>query len=107
MTARSVLLTILNLISAFIGLVIGAHIIFLLLGFNSSAPIIAWINGASNTLLAPFNGLLPNITLAGNSVLDLTAVLGLIVYAIIMSVLNRLISSLTSSEHYGDVHSHV
>ena len=92
MTTRSILLTILNILSTFVGLVIGAHILIGILGVNDSVPIVQWINSVSASLTSPFQGLLSNIVLSEGSFIDLNAVIALIVYSLIFSLIYRLIA---------------
>jgi uncharacterized protein YggT (Ycf19 family) len=95
MTLRSTLLTILNILSAFIALILAARIIFLFVGANQSTPAIVWINNISNFFLYPFRGLFHTIVLNANSVIDVTAIVALLIYAIVFSILYRLVYMLT------------
>jgi len=107
MTTRSILLTILNILSSMVGIIIGARIIFLLVGANPSTPIVTWINNVSSALIYPFIGLFQNIALSSQSVIDVTAIVALIVYAIVFSLAHRLISMTTHDEYVAEAHSHV
>ncbi len=98
MSIRQVLLTILNILSAFIALVIGARILFLLLGANQTTPAIVWVNGLSNVFLYPFRGLFQTIILNSRSAIDVTAIVGLLIYAIIFSILYRIVFMLTRDD---------
>lgn len=109
MSTRQVFLTIMNILSAFIALVIGARILFLLLGANQSTPAIVWVNGISNVFLYPFRGLFQSIILNSHSEIDVTAIIGLLIYAIIFTILYRIVYVLTR-DYLGagiDTHSHV
>lgn len=92
MTIRSTLFLLLNILSTIVGLTLGAHIILQILGVNDSVPIIQWISSASAALTTPFNGLFNNIVLTENSVIDVNAVIALIVYSIVFSLIYRLLS---------------
>ncbi len=107
MTTRSILLTVLNIISSLVGIVIGARIILLLIGANPVTPIVAWINNVSSALIYPFNGLFENLVLSSQSVIDITALVALLVYAIVFSIAHRLITMATHDEYVTEVHSHI
>lgn len=106
MSLRQVLLTILNILSAFIALVIGARILFLLLGANQSTPAITWVNSLSNVFLYPFRGLFQTIILNSHSAIDVTAIVGLLIYAIIFSILYRIVFMLTRNDLGTSVSTH-
>ncbi len=106
MSLRQVLLTILNILSAFIALTIGARILFLLLGANQTTPAIVWVNGISNVFLYPFRGLFQTIILNSRSAIDVTAIVGLLIYAIIFSILYRIVYILTHDEVGASVRPH-
>lgn len=95
MSLRSTFLTILNILSAFIALILAARIISLFVGANPSTPAIIWINNISSFFLYPFMGLFQPIVLGSNSVIDVTAIVALLIYAIIFSILYRLVYILT------------
>lgn len=107
MTTRQILLTILNALSTFVGIVIGLHTTFLLLGANQSTPIVAWINNVSATFTYPFRGLFADIQLASGSLIDITAIIALVAYAILFSILYKLIYYLTHNEIVTEVQSHI
>lgn len=94
MTTRSVLYIVLNTISTIVGFILGANIIFRLLGVNQSVPIIQWISSANAVLTSPFRGLLNDIALTANSIIDFTGVIALIVYTIFFSIIYRLIANI-------------
>ncbi len=106
MSTRQVLLTILNILSAFIALVIGARILFLLLGANQSTPAIVWVNSLSNVFLYPFRGLFQSIILNSHAAIDVTAIVGLLIYAIIFSILYRIVFMLTRDDLGAGVRTH-
>lgn len=98
MTIRSMLLTILNIISTTIGILIGSHILFGILGVAGSVPIIQWVNSASESLTAPFKGIFSNIILGDESYIDINAIIALVIYSLIFSVIYRLLSRITDPE---------
>jgi len=110
MTTRSVLLTILNVLSAIIAIILGGRILFALVGANPSSPVVTWVNNISQTFLYPFSGLFQSIILNSRSAIDVTAIVALLVYALLFSFLYRLIYYLTHSTTISDTevrHSHI
>lgn len=82
----------------FIGLVTGFRFVLLLVGANPSAPFVAWIYNWSEPFVAPFSGILgQQSVVAGQgavaqSVFDWTALVAVVVYAVIAALLARLVS---------------
>jgi hypothetical protein len=95
MSLRSAFLTILNFLSTFIALILAARIVFLFVGANQATPAIIWINNISSFFMYPFRGLFQSIVINSNSVIDVTAIVALLIYAIVFSILYRIVYVLT------------
>jgi len=67
----------------------------LLFGANPDAPFAEWVYRSLTRVMAPFRGLFEPIQLNGKSVLDLSILFAMIVYAIVGMLLNALIEWLT------------
>jgi hypothetical protein len=78
-------------------LLLAIRLVLELLGANASAPFIAWIYNASASLVAPFQGAFPSLYLSGGYIIDLSAILAMIVYAVIAWLVIRLIAFVFSS----------
>ena len=61
---------------------LGLRLIFKFLHVNAAAPFVAWVYGATAPLVAPFNGIMPNIKLSG-FVIDSGTVAAIAVYTLI------------------------
>lgn len=72
-----------NLVFGIIELLLGVRIILRLFGANPSTPFVSWIYDATSPLLAPFNGIFPNPTFRGGSVLEMQTLIALLVYGFI------------------------
>lgn len=102
-TARLILL-LTDFIFGLIELVIGLRIIFKLFGANSSTPFVVWLYEVSGTLLYPFQGIFPSPVIKGGFVLDMTAIVALLIYALIAYFISELIRFINynSARYYID-----
>ncbi len=78
-------------------LLLAVRIVLELLGANASAPFIAWLYSASGGLSAPFAGAFPSISLGNGYLIDLSAILAMIAYAVIAWIVVRLFEFAFSS----------
>ena len=82
--------------------IIGLRFLFQLLGANPASPFVTWIYDWSTPFVAPFAGIFgvnPVITGAGvvtSSVFDWTALVALVIYALVFGVLGRFFGRGTS-----------
>jgi len=65
------------------------RILLKVLAANTAVPFTGFVYGVTNWLLAPFHGLLP-VIVSGRSVFEMSALIGLLVYALLGYVLARL-----------------
>ena len=98
-TYRPVLLAerAINIVLSIMELVLGLRFVLELLGASAAAPFIAWIYNASWSLVAPFQGAFPSLYLSGGYVIDLSAILAMITYAIVAWLVIRLIAFVFAS----------
>jgi hypothetical protein len=82
---------VINVIVGIIELLLAIRLVLELLGANAGAPFIAWIYNASWSLVAPFSGAFPSISLGGNSLIDFSTVLAMIAYAILGWIVVKLV----------------
>ena len=73
---------VISLILGVVELLLLVRIVLLFFGANPSAEFTTLIYGWSNPLVAPFQGVFPNVMGSGGGVLDAAAILAMIVYAI-------------------------
>ncbi len=92
MSASRILLNFINLVFALIEGVIALRIILRFLNANPSTPFVRWVNDASSSLIYPFQNIFPSPVLTGGFVLEMSAVIALVVYAIIAYIISGLIS---------------
>jgi uncharacterized protein YggT (Ycf19 family) len=67
------------------------RLVLKLLGANTTAAFTQWIYNVTDVLLAPFHNLLPTIG-SNNSVLEMSVIVAILVYALIAWVLARLMA---------------
>jgi len=78
-------------------LLIALRFVLELLDAGAGSSFVGWIYNASETLVAPFQGAFPSIVLSGGYVIDLSAVLAMIAYAIIGWLIIRLVAFVFNS----------
>jgi uncharacterized protein YggT (Ycf19 family) len=90
---------ILNLAMTVIGFFIGARIILKFFQANSATPFVSWIYGVSDMFIAPFRGIFPMLDsrVAG---IDWSAIVALIMYAILFYVVASLFDALVVRRSY-------
>lgn len=91
-----ILIYLISLIFGLIELIIGLRIILSLLRANPSTPFVKWVNEISNSLVYPFQGIFPSLTLPGGFALETSAVIALLVYAVIAYIISEAISFIAS-----------
>jgi uncharacterized protein YggT (Ycf19 family) len=69
------------------------RLVLKLLGANPNAGFSSWVYGFTDIFLAPFRGLLPNV-ISGQSIFEMSAVVAILVYALVGWVIARLIAIL-------------
>jgi YggT family protein len=72
-----------DIVVGIIELLLAIRFVLELLGASSGAPFIAWVYSVSWNLVAPFSGAFPSLSLGGNSLIDFSTILAMIVYAIL------------------------
>ena len=100
--AGRVLLFFISFVFGLIEIIIGFRILLLMLGANPNTPIVNWIYSVSSTLLYPFQNIFPSPVLGKGFVLDMSALVGLLIYALISYLISELIKfiSYTSDNYY-------
>jgi uncharacterized protein YggT (Ycf19 family) len=89
--------TVINVVLGFIELLLAVRIVLELLAANASAPFVAWLYSVSYGLVAPFQGAFPSLVLSGGYIIDLSAILAMIAYAVIAWLVVWLISFIFSA----------
>ena len=100
-SARIITIKIVNVVGGIIGFFLAARILLELLVANPSTPIVSWIYTASGGLVYPFQGIFKNISF-GPSILDMSAIVALVAYAILFSIITAIVNALATSVIYHD-----
>lgn len=109
LTVRRILITILNIIGGTIAFFIGLRIIFNLFAANPNTPFVAWVMRVSQSFVYPFQGIIPNLNLNGGGVIDIVAIVAMIAYLILLSLVIALVDGIANStlrRHYQE-HQHI
>lgn len=94
MRASATILRLVNIIIWFIEAIIGLRILLKFFGANPTTPFVEWVYETSAPLLSPFVGIFPNPRLEGGFIIEISALVALIVYAIAGSLLEDFIAQL-------------
>jgi hypothetical protein len=87
---------IVNLIFGIIELALALRFLLELFGASPSSQFVAWIYSVTASLMGPFVGAFPGISLGGASLIDVNAVLAMIAYAIVGWVILRILAFILS-----------
>jgi hypothetical protein len=88
---------VIGIIFGIIEFLLAVRFVLQILGANAGAQFVAWLLSVSGSLVAPFEGAFPVISLGGSSQIDLSLVLAMIVYAILAWLIARLLAFLWSA----------
>lgn len=80
------------LVFAIVDVVLVVRMVLKLLAANPHAGFSSFIYAISGALLVPFRGILPTTTVSGQSVFELSALIAIIIYALVGFGLARLVS---------------
>lgn len=92
MNASRILQNFINFVFGMIETIIALRILLKFLNANPNTPFVRWINDASGSLIYPFQGIFPSPVLNGGFVLEMSAIIALLVYAILAYIISGLIS---------------
>jgi len=95
-----ILFYLINFVFGLAELLIGARILLKLLGANPATPFVNWIYEMSRTLIYPFQGIFPSPTLTGGFVLEMSAVVALLIYALIAYLISEFIRFISYQSTY-------
>jgi uncharacterized protein YggT (Ycf19 family) len=74
--------TFVNIVIGVIELLLSLRFIFKFFAVNSSTPFVAWLYGATASLVSPFARILPDLKLGG-FVIDFSILVALIIYVLV------------------------
>jgi uncharacterized protein YggT (Ycf19 family) len=96
MFSLTILDTLIDFIFGLTEALIGFRIVLKLLGANSNAPFVQWVNSLSQPFLNPFVNIFPPIALNETSTLDISAIFALVIYAALAKILIELVHIIDS-----------
>ena len=89
-TARLILFLI-DFVFGIIQLILALRIILELFSANPATPFVAWLYDISRTLLYPFQNIFPSPILRGGFILDISAIVAILAYALLAYFITELI----------------
>ena len=91
---------VLRLLNSLIGIIeagFALRLVLELFGADPASQFVALVYDITGRLLGPFVGAFPNLSLGGNSILDIATILGMIIYAVVGLAFIRLLAFIFSS----------
>jgi len=99
MYRQSILEGIINFFVGIAELILGLRVLFLLLSANPNSGFVNWIYKTSDSLISPFRGIFNAQTIGRGHILDVSALLAMIIYALFGYVLVSLVHVLSNMTH--------
>lgn len=93
--------TLVNIVVGVIEFLLSLRFVFKFFVVNSSTPFVAWIYGATVSLVSPFARILPDLKLGG-FVVDFATLIALIVYVLIGYLILQIFSYVGPRYYYRD-----
>lgn len=90
-----------NIVFGIIEFLLFLRFIFKFFVVNSSTPFVAWVYGASASLVSPFARILPDLKLGG-FVIDFSTLVALIVYVLIAYLILQIFSYIGPERYRGN-----
>jgi hypothetical protein len=83
---------IINWIVGIIEILLGLRLLLELFGADTASPFVTWVYSITMTILTPFSGAFPSLSLGGSSVIDLVTLIAMIGYAVLGWILTEVLS---------------
>lgn len=83
-----------NVVFGAIMLLLGLRFIFRLFGANPGAPFVDWLYNTTGELLYPFRGIFPTPVIDGGFVFDVTTLVALVIYGLLLALIVYLLDLL-------------
>ena len=87
----NIIRTLVNIVVGVIEFLLSLRFIFKFFVVNSSTPSVAWLYGATASLVAPFANILPNLNIGG-FIVDFTTLVALIVYVLVAYIILEILA---------------
>lgn len=85
----------LNFVAGIVFALLGLRFVFELLGANTGSGLVNWIYETSYPLVRPFQGIFSIPNIEGNSVFDVTALLAILIYGILLYLIQYALEGIT------------
>lgn len=81
-----------NIVISIVEIALAIRVVLELFGANPTSQFVAWVYGVTGTLIGPFTGAFPSLSLGSGSVIDVVAIMAMVAYAFIGWALIELLS---------------
>jgi uncharacterized protein YggT (Ycf19 family) len=88
-----------NFFLALVEIFLGLRVILRLFGANPDNSFVQFIYSSSSTLMEPFRGIFPTVTISNNHVIDFSALFAMVVYGLIALAFAALVSWLNPARY--------
>lgn len=95
--SRRIVVRVLDVVLGIVELSLAVRVFLKMLGANPGSGFVAWLYGITDQLLAPFAGMFPEVSLAGQYVVEFSTLFAMLVYAFLGWLLIRLVWFLADS----------
>src|SRR5579872_5140570 len=86
-----------NIVFSLIMFLLVLRFLFELFAANSAAPFVRWLYSITDSLLYPFRGIFSSQVVGGRFIFDITALVALVVYGLVLSLIIYLFNWLLNS----------
>lgn len=102
--SERVIFRIIDALIAAVVFILALRLVLRLLGASPASRFAAWLYGTTDTLLTPFTGIFPSLSISGGHVIEFSTVFAVIAYAflgwLLMKLLDFLINTILCIEHF-------
>lgn len=94
MYGANLVISLVNLISGLVEIILSLRLLLKILGANPLTPFVNWVYQTSAPLLQPFAGIFPNPNVDGRFVIEFSTLFAIAVYAIIAYIIVELLAAI-------------
>ncbi len=95
MLGANLIISIINVVSGIVEILLSLRLLLKILGANPAAPFVSWVYVTSQPLLQPFLGMFPSPNIDGRFTIEFSTLFAIAVYAIIAYILIELLAAIS------------
>lgn len=96
---HSYLIGLANVVFGAVMILLGLRFFFRLFAANPDSPFVSWLYGTTADLLYPFRGIFPTPVIDGGFVFDITTLVALVMYGLLLALIVYLFDLLFGVKH--------